>query len=402
MQSDADISIDEETGTLQIQNLTITDQTVTEFFSEVPPEEREETIALTFKVGASTLRLSETSKDVEFVKQEFTKLQAKFEDELNLVESELDDKFGEEGHVEQLLESHFGDGGSMERHIKRAFGEDGHFSRRLDEELGEDGERFQAALDPGREGTPTHRLKQNLLEEIREIRDAIIGEEAREEERQYSPKKGYDFEDTLYDLLSQQVHGSQDTFEFTGESYGEMSESKVGDFVITLGETSQRMVVEAKSGGNYNQPAILSEMEEAIENRDADYGLFVTESETDVPDKVGYFQEWDNQILSVALSGGKDDSLEPGFLNIAYSWARMRCLQAHFDTGTEVDTEEIQGCVEQVRDTIDRFRNVRRQCTNIEQNVGDIRGLLEDIESDVMSELDRINSELSKQAAQTS
>lgn len=141
-------------------------------------------------------------------------------------------------------------------------------------------------MDPDVEGTPTYRLKN----EIREIRNAIEREAAREEERQQSWKKGDDFEETLGNLLDTLVYNTTHDVEHTGDEEGEIPGRDVGDYVLTLGETGQKIVVEAKSEKNYSSQDIKDEMQEAIENRDADYGIFVTECESYVPNKIGYFQ----------------------------------------------------------------------------------------------------------------
>lgn len=141
-------------------------------------------------------------------------------------------------------------------------------------------------MDPDVEGTPTYRLKN----EIREIRNAIEREAAREEERQQSWKKGDDFEETLGNLLDTLVYNTTHDVEHTGDEEGEIPSRDVGDYVLTLGETGQKIVVEAKSEKNYSSQDIKDEMQEAIENRDADYGIFVTECESYVPNKIGYFQ----------------------------------------------------------------------------------------------------------------
>lgn len=141
---------------------------------------------------------------------------------------------------------------------------------------------------------------------------------------------------------------------------------------------------------------IRSEMADAIENRDADYGIFVTECESYVPDKVGYFQEWDNEVLAVALCRDEDDDIDPGFLRIAFNWAKMRALQDHVDSGADVDPETIRAQAESVRDSIDRFSDAKRKCSRIQSTAGDVKQLLDEIRGDVTSDLDDLNAELSK------
>lgn len=392
------IQIDTKSKEIHIKDLTIHDSDLADYIGEISEESRTDAVERALRVGVMTLQLGDTSKELEFVKSEFEQMQNQIQEDIDTVCEQLDETFGDDGKLSKVFDQHLGDDGTLQDHFDSIFGEDGEFTERLDEELGEDGERIKAALDPDVEGTPTHRLKSHLQEEIKQVRDKIEREEALEEAKQRSWEKGVEFEETVDDLLSNIVHGRTAELRHTGDEEGEIPGRDVGDFVVTLGETGQRIVVEAKSEKHYTQPKIKNEMEEAIENRDADYGIFVTECEDYVPDKIGYFQEYDQQILCVALCSDKEDDIEPSFLNIAYNWARMRLLQAHVDTGDTIDPEVVQSQVGEVRDTISRFSTVKTKCSDIQSTAEEIRELLDEIQSDVNDQLNTITSELSKAA----
>jgi hypothetical protein len=321
-------------------------------------------------------------------------MQREYEEEIERNEEEVEKKFGDDGDVPRIFENHLGQDGTLKEHIEEAFSEDGPFKERLDEELGENGERIQKALDPDTEGTPTYRLQQSLQAQIERLRDKIEGEDSKEELRQRTTLKGDDFEDTVKNILADLVYGTSNEMEFTGETIGEIGDRKVGDFVVILNDTGQRIVVEAKSESGYTQPRIKRELEEAIENRDADYGIIVFESESYIPDKVGYFHEFDSERLCVALSEDEDDEVEPGFLRIAYNWASTRAVQGYADTGTAFDPETVQEAVGEVKDTIDRFSTIRKKTTSIRGTANDIDDELDEIESEVKSELTEIRTEI--------
>lgn len=386
-----DVQINPDTNEISIQ-LSIHDEEIAEYLNGFEESELPDLVERAFRVGAMTLELSQTTKDVEHVKHEFDDLQREFEDEIDEIRQELREKFGENGELDKALRNHLGEDGTLRDHIDDAFGEGGELTNRLEAVIGEDGSKIQKALDPDIEGTPTYRLKS----EIREIRDVLEREAGREEERRQSWKKGDDFEETLGNLLGTLVYNTNHEVEHTGDKEGEIPGRDVGDYVLTLGETGQRIVVEAKSEKDYSREKIKKEMLEAIENRGAEYGMFVTECESYVPDKVGYFQEYDQQILCVALSADEEDDIDPGFLNIAWNWARMRTIQAHVDTGESVDSETIQTQVEEVRSTIERFSTVKTKCSDIESTAGDIKTLLDDIRDEINSDLDTVTTELSK------
>ena len=362
--------------------------------------ERTAAVEQALLVGATTLEFAETSKDLEFVKSEFSGLQSEFEEELEEFEAEvesvrdeLDEKLGEEGSLERYLRRHFGEDGKLERRIEKAFGEDGAFQECLDRELGEDGERIRQALDPNKEDSPTHQLKQRLVEEIREVKDELVAEEGREEIRQESWHKGEEFEDQVGEILEDIVRQTPNDVEDTSERTGQLQDSKKGDFVVHLEDTDQRIVVEAKHG-HFNN-TVEDEMAEAIENRDADFGILVAESIAYLPEtKVGWFSEIDRQYVVVALSDEDDEEIEPRFLKFAFHWARTRSLLSAFDTGEEVDTETVRNELEGIENSIEEFSNIRRDCTNIEQSLGSIRETLGEVEQDINSRLGKVQGEL--------
>ncbi|MGB9961655.1 restriction endonuclease [Halobacterium sp. MBLA0001] len=384
---------------VRVSEFEVADSTVVEYLRQFDDDqEREDAFVRALRVGVTTMDLAETSQQEEYVERKFTEMQRDLQEEIDRIEDEVEEKFGDDGHVPQIFDDHLGQDGHLKQHIEDAFSEDGPFTERLDEELGEDGERIQKALDPDTEGTPTYRLKRTLQDQIQDLRDKIeeqaTAEETEEEIRQRTTLKGDDFEDTVENMLSDLVYNTSNEVEYTGDTNGEISGRKVGDFVITLNDTGQRIVVEAKSDSGYSQRDIKEELADAVENRDADYGIVVFECESYIPDKVGYFHEFDSERLSVALKETEDDDVEPGFLRIAYNWARTRAVQGYVDSGTAFDPEAIQNAVSEVSDSIDRFSTIRKKTTSIRKTANEIDEELEEIEGEVKSELADIRTEI--------
>jgi hypothetical protein len=402
MSSQTQPSISIEDDRIVIENAEITDSEVQNYFSQYDEEKYDDALDRALRIGVVTLELAQTSEQEEYVERRFEEMRHSFESEIERIEDQVEEKFGDDGEVPQTLENHLGADGKLRGHIDEAFGEDGVFVERLDEELGEDGDRIQQALDPDTEGTPTYRLKSSIQNQIERLRDKIeeqaTEEETEERMKRRSTLKGEDFEDTVSTLLSDLVYGTSHEVEPTGEKVGELSNRKVGDFVLTLADTDQRIVVEAKSDQSYTQPRIKKELENAIENRDADYGIIVFEAESQVPDKVGYFHEFDNDRLAVALSADEEEEPEPGYLRIAFSWARTRAIQMYVDTGTDLDPEAIQTEVGELEDEIDQFSIIRKKTTSIKKTANEIDEELDEIEGEVKSRLTDIRAELRSDA----
>lgn len=243
---------------ITINEFEITDSTLVKYFQQFDSgSERQDALERILKIGVMTMNLAETSQQEEFVERKFTEMQREFQDEITRIEDEVEERFGDDGDIPQIFENHLGDDGHLRQHIEEAFGENGPFKKRLDEELGENGERIQQALDPDREGTPTYRLKQSLQSQIDRLRDKIeeqeTAEEVEEEIRAKTTLKGEDFEDTVENILSDLVYGTSNELEYTGDTVGKIGDRKVGDFVVTLDKTGQRIVAEAKSDSGYSQ-----------------------------------------------------------------------------------------------------------------------------------------------------
>lgn len=387
------LEVESSENRVHIQDFTIHDTELVSYLDEFDEDEQEDALETALRVGVATLELSETSKDVEFVKKEFESMQKEFSEEIEVVEEEVADKFGDDGKVSRILDEHFGDDGKLRQHIDDAFGDDGVFKERLDDELGEDGERIKAALDPDREGTPTYRLKQTFKDEIETIKEELVAEEAEEEIRQETRLKGFDFEDQLEKILEDLVDQTPNQVRDTSQETGAKASSKKGDFVVTLGETDQQIVVEAKNGSFSG--TVEDEMEEAIENREADYGIFVASSIEYLPrTRLGWFSEVDQDFVVVALSEEDDEEIEPRFLKFAYHWARTRAILSYVDIGDDIDSEEVKAELDSISDAIGRFSTIRTKCTNLESAVGDIRTELHSIEESVTSSITRLEAEL--------
>lgn len=439
MQSTVDVQVDESSDTVSIKNLEVNDSDIVDFLSDRDAEAQQELVTWGFKSGMKTLEMMETSQELEYVERRLTELESDLRDEVEDFHDKLEEKVGSDGEMEQLLqqylekrlkelqenlqddvtdfqeeldnivgndgelkqilENHLGEDGELETRIEKAFGEDGVFVERLDEELGEDGERIQNALDPDKEGTPTYRLEQRISNEIKSLRDAVTEDEAKEEIRSETYLKGGDFEDSVQNILNETVRQTTSEVHYTGDKNGELDRD-VGDFVVQLGETQQNIVVEAKTE-YHSAKDISEEMQDAIRNRNADYGIFVTDELGNIPaTKLGWFHELrDQKIVIVALSDGKADEMEPGYLRIAFNWARMRAIQSYAEIGDDFEPGTIQNDIGEIEEAIGRFKTIRGHCTEMKKSREKIEEELDGIEREISKRISNVLSELQKAAA---
>jgi len=207
---------------------------------------------------------------------------------------------------------------------------------------------FEKALNPENTESQIFLLKEKLekkfSEEVKSISDDLEKilqqlkiDSATNELKEKSTGKGATHEDFVQQVLSEVAVG--DFVERTGEIVGLIPKSKVGDHVVTLNTNTKtkdlKIVFESKSANTYNSTnAIVKELEVAIKNRGADYGVFVF-------DNFERFNKVSSQPFHVISENmaltvlNEDVGNLP--LKIAYVWAKNQLMNLD-----EVSSKEIR------------------------------------------------------------
>jgi len=366
MASESKTTIDLEADRLRIDGLEITDNEVIEYVQDREGQTPEDVVRLAIRTGVSTLRVSETTKDMEYVRHEFDKINRDFEDQIEDLQEDLKGWFDEE---------------------------EGDFAEIIDKTFGEDGDIIDRVFDHTNDGTPMGKLYNDFEKKLKDLRDDLIRQEATENIEQQTTIKGEVFQKDLENLLGDVIRKT-DEVRFSGEEYGQLADRIVGDFVITLDETRQDIVIEAKDVSQITKPKIKEELNEGMENRGADYGILILKNNDAASDFLGSFREFDQRMLYVAISDEDSDTYDKRILNLAYEWARMRTLSSQFDTGDEIDLEKIQTKITEIEDSISQFRKIRTKCRNIENARKEIESELTDIEEKVEDQIQEILREI--------
>ena len=324
------------------------------------------------KVGVVALKTLGTTEKIDYIEKEFYKLNQEFAKVLDETSS------------------------NIERQLKDTFGEEGSFSTIIDEHFGENGKLIKQIFDPTREGTPLYQLRSLIMERIEELRKELGVKKAVEEVIAVTPKKGYEFEDLCEELLSNIVPSHLgDELQRTTNVLGRIPNSKEGDFVITLGERPDcKIVLETKDVSSISLPEVHRVMNEAIENRDARYGIFVTKWVESLPKSVGCFNEYQGNHLVCALSSGKHEGVvHPEILNIAVCWARIRSL-LETAVAEGINVSLIQGKLDEIINKLDLFSRIKRECMNIEKSAEEIKSLSDDVRDGIQEQLAEIRQEI--------
>jgi len=263
---------------LVVKNFETNEAEIVSYFREIPTENLEERFEKSLKLGVVALRTLGTTEKIDYIEKEFHKLRQEF--------TGITDKTRED----------------IETQIVEIFGEEGSFSATIDEHFGENGKLVKQIFDPTREGSPLCALRSLIMERLDGISKELGMKKGVEAVTAVTPKKGYEFEDLCEELLSEVVRKHLgDELRRTTDEVGRIGMSKKGDFVITLGERPDcKIVLETKDVQNMTLPQIHEIMKEAIENRDAKYGIFVTKWVESLPTSVGCFNEYqDNHRVRI-------------------------------------------------------------------------------------------------------
>jgi len=356
------LKIKEDNLTLNSESLTIHDleilnQDLVNYLLE--SENKVETLEHILDIGVKTLNSLKNSIERDFTEKTFEKISKEMK--LNLDNSmddlgnEFEKYFNEDGEfVKEINENKKNLINEINTELEKFIdpnNRDSAISKLteiLETEEGKVLNAFEKALNPENTESQIFLLKEKLekkfSEEVKSISDDLEKilqqlkiDSATNELKEKSTGKGATHEDFVQQVLSEVAVG--DFVERTGEIVGLIPKSKVGDHVVTLNTNTKtkdlKIVFESKSANTYNSTnAIVKELEVAIKNRGADYGVFVF-------DNFERFNKVSSQPFHVisekmALTVLNEDVGNLP-LKIAYVWAKNQLMNLD-----EVSSKEIR------------------------------------------------------------
>jgi len=155
-----------------------------------------------------------------------------------------------------------------------------------------------------------------------------------------------------------------------------------------------RIVFEAKDVGSISFPELEREMKEAIANRSASYGVFVARSISTLPSNVGWFNEYNGDILAIALGEDDESQLREEILKIGYKWARLRLLSGKGREIKGIDAKLLHDKVEEAGRKLKTLSGIKSSCTKAEEHIQNIRETANDVGNSVKDIMDEILKEI--------
>jgi len=398
-------------------DLTITNKDFADYLVE--SDNALETLESIIEIGVKTMNSLKNSIERDFTKQTFEtiaeEMKKNLSDSVDDMGDEFNKYFNEDGEFVQELNNNkkkmleelnselenFIDPSNRESAISK-------LTEILETEEGKMVDAFEKALNPENSESQIFQLKEKLekkftdelkllSEDMEKILQELKIDKATTELKEKSTAKGGTHEDFVQQSLSEIAVG--DIVERTGEIVGLVPKSKVGDHVVTLNTNSKlsdfKIVFESKSANTYNSSsAITKELTKAMENRGADFGIFVFDS-YDRFDKVSsqpFALLSENMALTVL---NEDVGNLP--LKISYIWAKNILMNTDESTAKELSVsydeiiKSLNSAIKEVKKLSTAKSNNKKAFDAIDANeqlLPEIRKSVEDTLKDLINVLD--------------
>jgi len=383
----------------------------------------DETVVAALEIGARVLDREATGAEVDFVKHEFAQAAAEVERSFSeraqavgeALGKQLERFLGEDSgtmgkaldaHSDELAElvaTHFGGDRStaVQHQLREVMAKQLQESREalLRQFSAEDGHNpmagFQAAVV--REMKTTRAGHEGLIEklgalqgEVKLLRAARESEADLDAERERGTGKGRTFEQQAFDVVEELAARRGDVAIHVGDERS-ASGGKRGDIVIELeaahGPARGRIAIDAKDE-RLSKNKAWSVLNGALEERDAGFAILLVTSDEKVPAGHELLHEYEGDKMIVSLD---KESLDPRPLELAYRYARCRCLMT-LESELEVDAAGVRTAAEEALSALRDAQRIRGSLTGASNSVKSAREALDAMVARVQTSVERVEA----------
>lgn len=370
------------------------------------------------EIGARVLDRESTAANVEFVRAELAKVETAFAESARGVT----DAFGEKvdaalgpdtGTLTQALARHFSDesAGAVQHRVRAVIEEVMAKSRdELRRQFASDDASnplagFQrqslAMIRTASEQQATYLSGMTermaaLQAELAQLRGERSGDAELEAERERGTAKGRSFEDAVVEALERIAAARGDVCDGVGDVRG--AGGKKGDVVVSLdacsGPARGRIVFEAKDSQLARKRA-LADLDAALEQRDADYAIFVVPAEDELPARTNPLHEYNGDKMFVTYDPAEGSALA---LEVAYGLARARVLMGRAESDA-LDVPTLRAEVERAVNSMEDVRRVKSQLTQATTGIEQAKQILDAMATGVRGHLQQLDALLASAEA---
>jgi hypothetical protein len=404
-------------GRLIVENLVVDDATAAELvrLRADAGENPARVVSDAIEIGARVLDREQAGASVEVLRQDLETASKEVEQRLGQtseavvteLQKQLEAAFGpESGHVTRVLARHFGAESStaVQHQVRSA----------VAELLSESREKLFKQFSSGDESNPLATFQRAAVAAIRQSSDqqhAHLREmtgrmaemqlqlqklQAEKEkaievaaEHDRSTAKGRPYEEAVFDAVNDIAGGQGDDCDAVGDLPG--VGGRKGDVLVGIdgcnGPPRGRIVFEAKNSQVPKKRA-LAELDEAMAQRDAGYGVWVVPSDDQLPARTQPLREVNGDKLFVVYDPQDRSRLA---LEVAYSLGRARVLMARSDADG-LDASALRAEVERTLGAMEDVRRIKQQLTHAANGIEGARSVLEELDRRVRLHLGQIDA----------
>lgn len=362
-----------EDDSIIINNIIIDDANTSKILKDIKEDKREDFIKKAIIIGAIGLRNLYLTENVDYVEKEFKELLKGLEIQSKDIKNNLEKEFRE------LLKSSENQSRDIKDMIEKTLDVDSNssslgkmrvlFEDYFDKRKG----KISDLLSPFEDDSPIKKLKEEIFKKIQDLRDELIKEKAMGEILEKTTLKGGEFEEVVLESIENYCSEYEDKVIFVGENLGK--KNKIGDIAVDMGgDENKRIIIECKDSSSYSHKKTLDEINDAIENRDAKFGIFLFKSQSQIPSALKPMKITNDYIVT---------SFDDYGLYFAIRVARLFVKKSMESQQKTIPIDEIQKLIEGLRTRLLDFKNIQTKITQIENASSYIRENIERLKKDI-------------------
>ncbi|OGC21661.1 hypothetical protein A2291_06095 [candidate division WOR-1 bacterium RIFOXYB2_FULL_42_35] len=422
--------------------LTVKDNDVIKYLNQFEDPLRADKALEALKVGVIAILSASPTLDTKIVEDKFNIIEKKLEDYTDEFKNNLKEDLKkyfekEKGDVPTALNALLGEKGSLSLELSKYFNiENGKVNQLLKQELGP-ASNFAKSIDPLNKESVISKIEDKVKDELTKMSEELKSQfsldkndssiskvrkmfedkveeikkgnnnffseirmhfgmkEIQAEEAEKGTQKGRDFESALYERVASLGLQLADSTENVTGSIGNIQRSKIGDYVITLGDTSgapgKRIVIEVKNAQNYSLRKAIEELKEAKDNRSADCGIFVFAKGCE-PVEMGDFRIDGDDYYCTVDEAMLEQACPVVFLEAAYKISRVNII-AHLrkNESGEINLVAVKGNIKKMLDQVSLMSDLLTKAKTIQASGEKIeeaaKSIKEELESVINSTL---------------
>ncbi len=401
MKNMADSNIELKDDSVIINNLILEDINTCKILKDIAESKREDFIKKAIIMGALGLRNIYLAENVDYIEKEFKEIMKNLESQSKDIKYNLDKEFKEllklsenqskdiqyniEKEFKELLKNSENQSKDVKAMIEKTLDVDSNssslgkmrvlFEDYFDQKKG----KISDLLSPFEENSPIKKLKEEIFKKIQDLREELLKERAKEEIIEKTALKGGKFEDIILEQIEDFCSEYEDKIAYCRENLGRTD--KTGDIYIDIdGDENKRIIIECKDSSAYSYKKTLDEINDAITNRSAKFGIFLFKFQSQIPSALTPMKMTSNYIVT---------SFENFGLYFAYRVARL-FVERRTESKQTIPIDKIQKEIENLKEKLLSFSNIQTKLTQITNASDYIRENIDRLKKDVEGGLNTI------------